>query len=241
MSLEKLFEAVDENVFTPELKESLKTTFNEAVEAKAEELISDRIEEEINILDEKSKEHIQMLEAKSDETVTQKVEEIIESLDKYLDRIVEEFIKETQDSLDESVKSEKAEMINEAFKSMVIATGMEMSAIQEAKDESSIQTKLDQLTGKYDELVEENIKVTAENDKLFKMGLIQEMKEGLSIVESEKFEKMAELVEFTKDQEFVKRLETIKENVTGVENSDIAESHENINENVTKPIWSHLV
>jgi len=47
------------------------------------------------------------------------------------------------------------------------------------------------------------------------MGTISELKEGLSIVEAEKFVKLADLVEFSKDESFVAKLETIKETVLG--------------------------
>lgn len=239
--LEKLFESLDEKVFTVELKEALEVQFNEAVEAKAVSIAEARIEEEIDSLNEKSEQHIEFLNEKADAYVALKQAEMVESLDKYLDRIVSEFIVEAKEALDESVKSEKADMIIEAFDSMLTATGVEVAKIVEAKDESAVEKKLEESVAKYDSLVEEVIGLKTENDTLVKLGVINEMKEGLSIVEAEKFVKLADLVEFTRDEAFATKLETIKESVKGavVEEEVVAESTKT--EPVKAPVWAHLV
>lgn len=240
MDLSKLFESLDEKVFTPELKESLEGQFNEAVETKAEIIAEARVQEKVEELNEKSEEHIEFLNEKAEEYVELQKAEIVEAVDKYLDRIVEEFLTEAKESLDESVKSEKADMIIEAFDAMLVATGVEVSKIVESKDESSLEKKLDESTNKYDALVEENISLKEENEKLIKMGIISEMKEGLSLIESEKFEKLSNLVEFTNDEKFVEKLETIKESVKGAveDKKDLNEAEQNDED---KPVWSHLI
>jgi hypothetical protein len=241
--LEKLFESLDEKVFTVELKEALEAQFNEAVESKAASIAEARIQEEIGSLNEKSEAHIDFLNEKADAYVAMKQAEMVESLDKYLDRIVEEFVAEAKAALDESVKSEKADMIIEAFDTMLTATGVEVAKIVEAKDESAVEKKLEESVAKYDTLVEEVITLKAENDTLVKMGVINEMKEGLSIVEAEKFVKLADLVEFTRDEAFAAKLETIKESVKGaVEVKKEEEVTESVKtETVKAPVWAHLV
>lgn len=245
--LEKLFESLDEKVFTDELKESLESQFNEAVEAKAAELSEAAVEAEISSLNEKSEQHIEFLNEKADQFVAMKQSEMVESLDKYLDRIVEEFMVEAKTALDESIKSEKADMIVEAFDSMLVATGVEVAKIVEAKKETvdaSVEAKLEESTAKYDSLVEETIALKEENETLIKMGVIAEMKEGLSLVEAEKFIKLADLVEFTKDEAYAEKLETIKESVKGA-----VEAKEELKESVeeeeaviaTPASWAHLV
>ena len=240
--LEKLFESLDEKVFTPELKKALEAQFNEAVETKAESIAEAKIEEEIDSLNEKAEQHVEFLNKKSEEYIAMKQAEMVESLDKYLERVVDKFVAEAKDLLAESVKSEKADMIIEAFDAMLVATGVQVAKIVEAKDETAIDTKLAENTAKYDALVEENIALSEENKKLIKMGVISELKEGLSLVEAEKFEKLAELVEFSKSGEFLTKLTTIKESVKGTadksENLKVAGLTE---EHANAPIWAHLV
>ena len=239
--LEKLFESLDEKVFTPELKKALEAQFNEAVETKAESIAEAKIEEEIDSLNEKAEQHVEFLNKKAEEYIAMKQAEMVESLDKYLERVVDKFVAEAKDLLAESVKSEKADMIIEAFDAMLVATGVQVAKIVEAKDETAIETKLSESTVKYDALVEENIALSEENKKLIKMGVISELKEGLSLVEAEKFEKLAELVEFSKSGEFLTKLTTIKESVKGTadksENLKVAD----LTEHANAPIWAHLV
>jgi Uri superfamily endonuclease len=291
--LEKLFESLDEKVFTNELKESLQAQFNEAVNIKAALLAEERIEEEIdalndkseqhinflnekaeqhinfldekseqhiNFLDEKSKQHIDFLNEKADSYVEMKQTEMLNSLDAYLDRVVNEFMLEAKASLDASLKSEKADMIIEAFDAMLTATGVKVADIVEARDESSLDNKLEESINKHDALIDEIISLKEENHKLIKMGIIAEMSEGLSIVEAERFKRLAKLVEFTKDAAFVGKLETIKESVQSSssrdrtersdhsERSDRADQYEqrlrepSQKENdVNVPSWAHLV
>lgn len=241
--LERIFESLDEKVFTPELKKALEAQFNEAVETKAESIAEATIEEEIDSLNEKAEQHVEFLNKKAEEYIAMKQAEMVESLDKYLERVVDKFIAEAKELLAESVKSEKADMIIEAFDAMLVATGVQVAQIVEAKDETAIETKLVESTAKYDALVEENIALSEENKKLIKMGVISELKEGLSLVEAEKFEKLAELVEFSKSGEFLTKLTTIKESVKGTADikgeklkvAGLTEEHAN------PPIWAHLV
>jgi flagellar hook protein FlgE len=242
--LEKLFESLDENVFTAELKESLEAQFNEAVEAKAAIIADEKIEEATDSLNEKSEAHIDFLNEKADQYVAQKQSEMVDSLDKYLDRVVEEIVYEAKDAINENVKSEKADMIIEAFDSMLTATGVEVAKIVEAKDDSAVENKLEESVAKYDSLVEELIALKDENETLIKMGVISELKEGLSIVEAEKFVKLAGLVEFTKDEAFAEKLETIKESVKGAveaKEEELTETVDQDGESKEAPAWAHLV
>lgn len=234
---QKLFESLDEKVFTPELKESLEKQFNEAVEAKATEIANTKIEELTEELSQKSEQHIEFLNEKAEEFTELKQQELIESLDKYLDRVVDEFLIENEIALTESVKIKKADMLIEAFETMIVSTGVDVAKIVEAKDDSEVQTKLTETIDKYDSLVEENIQLKEENDSLIKLGVITEMSSGLSIVETEKFKKLANLVEFTKDEEFAKKLELIKESIKVPEST---KTEKQLDES-EKPEWAHLV
>ena len=240
MNLNKLFESLDEKVFTTELKEALEAQFNEAVDMKSAVLAESSIEEKIEELNEKSEKHIDFLNTKADEYVELQKQEIVEAVDKYLEHVVDEFVSEAKDSLAESIKSEKSDMILEAFDSMLVATGVEVATIVEAKDNSEADAKLTESEDKYNSLVDENIELKEQNEKLLKMGIVSEMKEGLSLVESQKFEKLADIVEFVNDETFVNKLETIKESVKGTAEV-IKERLDEADDKDDAPIYAHLI
>ena len=246
MSISKLFESLDDKVFTADLKESLEIQFNEAVELKVQELV----EAKTLALEEKAEEYaemkVEMIEEKAEEFVEKKMQELSESVERYLDRIIEDFINESKEKLEESIKSEQSEMIIEAFDSLLVATGVELSKIVEAKEENDEKSKLEESIKKYDNLVEENISLKEENDKLVKLGIINEMKEGLSLLESEKFEKAASIVDFSRDNSYVNKLEIIKESILGTVESKKEEKEvivESVKESKIeiKNDFSHLI
>ena len=241
--LETLFEALDENVFTTELKESLEAQFNEAVESKAqslaEELAAEKISEAVEGMTERVKEieaenQVKLEEAKEALVVefAEKESAIIESVDRYLDKAIEEFVAEAKEALDASVKSEKADLVIEALSAMMVSAGVEVSQIIEAKETSDVEKQLEESIAKYDALMESFISKENEVDALIKIGVINEMKEGLTLVESEKFEKLANIVEFSKDAAYLEKLETIKESVKG---SVEEKSEEKIEESIARP------
>ena len=215
MGIEKIFESLDEKVFTAELKESMIAQFNEAVEAK----VSSIVEEKLAELEESKKEFIdaknQELEEKSQEFTASRMDALAEGVERYLDRIVEEFVASSKESLQESLKQEKADLVLEAFESMVIATGVDVARIREAKDSSDVEKKLEESIAKYDALMSEHLEAKAENEKLIKLGLVNEAKEGLSLLEAEKFDKAIAVIEFTKSEEYAEKLAVIKESVIG--------------------------
>lgn len=196
-----------------------------------------------------AEEHKTFLDEKAEEYISYKLEEMLDNVDKYLDRIVEEFVDEASDKLDESLKSEKADMIIESFDAMLIATGVEVAKIVEAKEETEAESKLAESIEKYDTLVEENIELKAQNEKLLKSGIILELKEGLSLVEAQKFERLAHIVDFSSSEKYLEKLQTIKESVKAkpsiekVEEKVEDKSEEKVilekQENKT-PIWAHL-
>ena len=242
--LEKLLESLDKEVFTAEMVESITTQFNESVEVKAKEIadagLTEAIETAVNeALEAKEKE----LEEKAEAYNDAKLAEINESLDLYLGKVVDEFILESKDRMNESLKAEKADMIIESFEAMITMGAVDVMKIAEAKDLSYADAKLSESVTKYDDLMTNYLSLQKDNETLAKLGVINEMKEGLSLVESKKFETLASLVPFSKSDKYAEDLEVIKESVKGsvetkVEDTIIVESKVKTE---TKVNYSHLV
>ena len=261
--LETLLESLDKDVFSAEMVEALVVQFNEAVETKAKEIadagLTEAIETAVNEaleakekeLEEKAEGYIlEALEAKEKELEEKaeayndaKLAEINESLDLYLGKVVDEFILESKDRMNESLKAEKADMIIESFEAMITMGAVDVMKIAEAKDLSYADAKLSESVTKYDELMTNYLSLQKDNETLAKLGVINEMKEGLSLVESKKFETLASLVPFSKSDKYAEDLEVIKESVKGsvetkVEDTIIVESKVKTE---TKVNYSHLV
>ena len=231
--LENLFEAIDDSILSADLKADIEKSFNEAVEAKVSELVTEKEKE---------------LEAKADTFVeaeiAKEVEALKERVDSYLELTVEKFVTESEAKLEESLKTANADMVIEAFDSMILATGVKLADIKEARVETpdaKLEAKLDEKTKEYDALVEEMLQKDKKFDEILKAGVISEMKEGLSLVEAEKFDKLANTVTFTRDEAYAQKLEVIKESVIGSKETKETKVDETLNENLNQPSWKRFV
>ena len=204
--LEPMFEAMS---IEQEKKIELQESFDKAVLVKTTSMMESYVEERINekeeILKEEYAEKVTMLES---------------SLDGYLDTVVEEFISENAPSYEAQIQDEKTKSLLEMFDSMVKLTGVEMLSIQEEKqtlDEAALEEtagfKVDTLEEKVSELADRLVDAKREADKYLKSGLMNEMKDGLSMLEGEKFEKIASLVPFDRSASYLDKLETLKESI----------------------------
>jgi len=152
-------------------------------------------------------------------------------LDEYLNRVVEEFVQENTFTMDESVNKMAYETLLEGFSSILIAAGVEVAQIAEAKQETSNDAVLESAEEKVDSLMEEVLSLKATNAELLKTGLIKESMEDMTDVQKEKFMKLASVVDFDANapESFINKLDTIAEaTVTRKETKTVVERVETI-------------
>ena len=204
--LNPIFESMD---IDAEMKAELSEAFEHAV-----------LEEVTNKLDEYVDTKLTEKTIELEEAYKEKEEYLVEALDGYMDTVVEEFIEDNAPVFEAQIDEEKTKTLLEAFDTMVKVLGVDMMTIAEAKDESSSETKIEELTEEVSDLADRLIEAKREADKYLKLGLISEMKEGLTVLEGEKFEKLSEMVEFSRDASYVEKLETIKESIVDSRTED---------------------
>jgi hypothetical protein len=212
--MEKKLNPIFESMDIPlETKTSLQEAFDKAVLSevteKMDEYVDKKLTEEKTRLEEEFKDHKEYL---------------TEALDGYLDTVVEEFVQENAPEYERQIDEAKASTLLELFDNMVKIVGVDMMTIAEAKED---QDEVNTLTEAKETLEEEVssmadklIEAKREADKYLKTGLIAEMAQDLSILESEKFEKLADMVEFSRNPEYVQKLETIRESIIDSRSSD---------------------
>ena len=204
--LNPLFESMDIDAETKaQLSEAFEAAVLEEVTAKMDDYVDTKITEEVERLEEEYKE---------------KTEYLTEALDGYLETVVEEFVEENAPMYEAQIDEEKTKTLLGLFDQMVKVAGVDMLSIQEAKDESSLETHIEKLEEEVSNLADKVVEAKRESDKYLKAGLINEMKEGLTVLEGEKFEKLSEMVEFSKDAAYVEKLEAMKESILGNRDAD---------------------
>ena len=199
MELHEMFESM--NIEQTE-KENLQEAFDAAVLKETTALIGEHTDKVIAEKEEILKEEYEA-----------KVENLSESLDGYLDTVVEEFIEENTATYEAKIAEDKVSAILEAFDTIVKTTGATLIDIQESKDENSVETKLEEAEDKISTMADKLVESKREADKYLKGGVIMEMASDLTVIEVSKFEKLAEMVAFSRDASYITKLETIKESL----------------------------
>lgn len=178
------------DVLTESVKAEIESAFNEAVEIKAVEIANEEIELEKIKLVEEFKEAKQEIESK-----------IVESLDAFINEELSKFKDEVLERFDAVIESEKADTLVSIFDNLVSVAG---SNILESF--SNIDSKL---SDQYDQLVLENRNLRAKIADLQDTNKIDELASRLNLVESEKFRKLANLLE--RGYDFESKLEALYE------------------------------
>jgi len=216
MEINEMFESMD---IEKEQKVALQEAFETAVIKKTTEMLDEHVE---TLLAEK----VEVLE----EEYAEKVEGLTESLDGYLDTVVEEFVAENAPSYEAQIADEKSTTLLELFDKMVKVVGVDMLTINEAKDtkeqdefNESAEAQVTVLEDKVATMADRLVEAKRESDKYLKAGIVAELSEGLTILESAKFSKLAELVAFDRNAAYLDKLDTIKESILSSRSEDFQE------------------
>ena len=168
-----------------------------------ETAVKTRIQEQTKILEARYEEKL------SAETETVK-EAMVEKVDSYLNYVVEEWMKENELAVERGIRTEIAEDfitgLKDLFKEHYIDVPEEKYNVL---DDLTNQNK--SLEEKLNEQISKNVDLTKEVSESAKSKAIADIAKDLADTEKEKFEKMAENVEYDSADKFREKLETIKE------------------------------
>ena len=190
---------VGDSDLSEEFKQKAATIFEAAIKAKVKEE-SQRLQGEYET---KLKE----------DTETHKAE-LVEKVDSYLNYVVEEWMQENKIAIERGIKGEIAEDfiggLKKLFEDHYIDVPDEKYNVLE--DQAS---KIEDLEKKLNEEIEKNVKLNKDNGELKKEEIIKKSSEDLTDVEAEKFNKLAEEVEYSNEEDFTTKVKTIKESYFG--------------------------
>ena len=168
-----------------------------------ETAVKTRIQEQTKILEAQYEEKL------SAETETVK-EAMVEKVDSYLNYVVEEWMKENELAVERGIRTEIAEDfitgLKDLFKEHYIDVPEEKYNVL---DDLTTQNK--KLEEKLNDQISKTVDLTKKVSDADKAKAIDEVSKDLADTEKEKFEKMAENVEYDSADKFREKLETIKE------------------------------
>ena len=153
-------------------------------------------------------------EEKLKEEVEAQKAELTEKVDSYLNYVVEEWMKENSIAIERGIKGEIAEDfisgLKKLFEDHYIDVPDEKYNVLE--DQAS---KIEELEKKLNEQVEKNVELNKANGEMKRQDIIDEMSADLADTAKEKFNKLAEEVEYSNEKDFTTKVATIKESYFG--------------------------
>ena len=165
-------------------------------------------------------------DTKFEEEISKSKSELTEKVDSYLNYVVEEWMKENKLALERGIKGEIAEDfiggLKKLFEDHYIDVPDEKYDVLE--DQAG---KIEDLEKKLNEEIEKNVEMNKVNGGYKRQEIIDEHSKDLADTAKEKFDSLVEGVEYSSEEDFAKKVETIKESYFGqkaeksVDNTDI--------------------
>lgn len=156
-------------------------------------------------------EHIEIrMTDEFDTAVEQIKEELAEKVDSYLNYMVEEWMKDNEVAIEAGLRTEITEEFMSKLRTLFIESYIEIPT-EKVDVVEELATKVEDLETNLNEEIKTSIALSEQIKEYKKIIHIQEACDGLAKTQIEKIKSLAESVDFTTDEEFVSKIETIKE------------------------------
>ena len=205
--IEALF--ADDSTISEEFKSKVSTIF--------EARVMDRVTQ---IEEETESRYAGMLE----EAVESIKQDLTEKVDDYLSYVVEQWMEENQIAIESGLRSEMTEDFIAGLRNLFAENFIDVPA-EKVDLVEELASKVEELESKLDEEIERGVSYAKALVESRKSELTREVCEGLTATQVEKIKSLAESVDFSTEEEYQEKLETIRENYfpSGVKKA--SESH----------------
>jgi hypothetical protein len=162
----------------------------------------------------KVNDEVKALQEAFETTLTEEVEkvqtELAEKVDDYLSYAAEQWMKENSLQIEHGIKTEMAESFFKGLKGLFLEHNF---TVPEEKFNllDGMAGELDDMEAKLNEQIDTNVALNKRIGEFVKMEIVNDAATGLAETQKEKLASLAEGVEFENEEDFRKKVETIKE------------------------------
>ena len=204
-----------EEGLSEEFKKKASTIFEAAVHAKVVDEVNKRMEEQAKEVD-ASKDEFQ--------------KELTEKVDGYLTYVVEEWMKENELAIERGIRSELVEDFMSGLKTLFSEHYIDLPE-EKVDMVDDLITKVEELEGSLDEEINRGVELQKELAQYKKTDALKSATKDLADTDSEKIEKLAEGIEFENTEQYIEKLNVLKESYfpkSDAVTSEITETDETI-------------
>ena len=208
-----------EEGLTEDFKEKASTIFEAAVQAKVVEEVNSKMEElEAQLKSDASSESAEF------------AKELTEKVDGYLTYIVEEWMKENELAIERGIRTELVEDFMSGLKTLFTEHYIDLPE-EKVDMVDDLFTKVEDLEGQLDEEINRGVELQKELSQFKKDDALRGATKDLADTETEKISKLAEGIEYENEEQYIEKLNVLKESYfpkSEAVTSEIAETDETI-------------
>ena len=162
----------------------------------------------------KLREEMERLEEKYQELYAKELDEaqneMAEQVDNYLNYVVQEWMKKNEMAVEHKMKTEIADSFIAGLRGLFEEHNIAMPDEQYDMLDAAAE-KVDELEGKLNESIEDNVELMKENGELLRNEILLDVASDLADTEVEKFAELTESIEYQNADDYREKVNTIKE------------------------------
>jgi hypothetical protein len=218
----------DEQVFAEDINALFAddSTISEDFKSKAATIFEARVLDRVTQIQEQLEEEFA---SKLEESVDAIKTDLTEKVDDYLNYIVEQWLEQNEIAIESGLRSELAEDFMAGLKNLFAEHYIDVPA-EKVDLVDELATKVESLESKLDEEIQRGVELKKALVESRKVEITHAICEGLTATQVEKIKSLAESVEFSTEEEYKEKLETIRENYfpSGVKKATEVQLHEQV-------------
>ena len=219
--LEKIFESINSEILTDEVKLQMSTLFEAAVNKEISDekkKLKKENEEKLDKLSADEEEELKKVKDEVNENLTKFKSKLVKQLESYVNYFTEQFLKENRKEVISQVEVKEAEKIINLFKEMNMNFGIGIGNLVKESNTSfkNYKNKFNKVLSMYDSLSEKHIALESKVKKLAQAELIKEEvdKMNVSDFEKEKITQLMDNLHFKSVDELKTKAKVLKEFVS---------------------------
>jgi len=212
------------------------STISEEFKAKVSTIFEARVEDRVAQIEEEIETHYAGMLEEAVQTIK---DDLTEKVDDYLNYVIEQWMEENQIAIESGLRSEMTEEFISGLRNLFAEHYIDVPA-EKIDLVSELATKVEELESSLNEEIERGIQIKKSLIESHKTEVVHVVCEGLTATQVEKIKSLAESVEFSTEEEYKNKLETIRENYfpSGTKRADENQLHEELGDVEDKKVSS---
>jgi hypothetical protein len=212
------------------------STISEDFKSKVSTIFEARVNDRVTQIEEEIETHYAGMLEEAVQTIK---DDLTEKVDDYLNYVIEQWMEENQIAIESGLRSEMTEEFISGLRNLFAEHYIDVPA-EKIDLVSELATKVEELESSLNEEIERGIQIKKSLIESHKTEVVHVVCEGLTATQVEKIKSLAESVEFSTEEEYKNKLETIRENYfpSGTKRADENQLHEELGDVEDKKVSS---